>query len=77
MVIGQGMMLTLIGVMLGSGGAFWLTRFLTGFLFGVKPLDPITFIATPVLLSTIALIAVWVPANRATRVDPMTAFRIE
>jgi putative ABC transport system permease protein len=77
MVIGQGMMLAGIGVVLGIGGAFWLTRFLASFLFGVKAWDPIAFIATPLLLSAVALIAVWIPANRATRVDPMTALRFE
>lgn len=77
MVIRQGMTLTLIGLIIGSGGAFWLTRFLASFLFRVKPLDPIAFLATPLLLSAVALISVWVPAKRATQVDPMTALRIE
>jgi len=77
MVIRQGMMLTLIGLVIGGGGAFWLTHFLTSFLFGVKPLDPLSFIATPLLLSVVALVSVWVPALRATRVDPMTALRVE
>jgi predicted permease len=77
MVIRQGMALTLIGVLIGGGGAFWLTHFLASFLFGVKPLDPLSFIATPLLLCLVALVAVWVPAMRATRVDPMTALRIE
>ena len=77
MVIRQGMTLTLIGLVIGGGGAFWLTHFLASFLFGVKPLDPISFIATPLLLSFVALLSVWVPALRATRVDPMTALRIE
>ena len=77
MVIRQGMMLTLIGVLIGAGGAFWLTKFLAAFLFGVEPLDPISFIATPVLLSIVALVSVWAPAMRATRVDPMTALRVE
>jgi putative ABC transport system permease protein len=77
MVIRQGMALTLIGVVIGTGGAFWLTRFLTSFLFGVKAWDPITFIATPSLLSAVALFAIWLPAKRATRVDPMTALRLE
>jgi predicted permease len=77
MVIRQGMVLTLIGVLLGSGGALWLTHFLKSFLFGVKTLDPITFLATPLLLIGISLISVWLPAVRATRVDPMTALRIE
>lgn len=77
MVIRQGMMLTFIGVIIGGGGALWLTHFLRSFLFGVKPLDPLSFIATPVVLSAVALISVWTPAVRATRVDPMTALRTE
>lgn len=56
MVIRQGMALTLIGVALGAGGAFWLTRFLASFLFGVKTVDPIAFVATPVLLCVVALL---------------------
>ena len=66
-----------IGVAIGIGGAFWLTRFLAGFPFGVKTLDPIAFFAMPLLLSAFALLAVWIPAKRATRVDPMTALRVE
>jgi putative ABC transport system permease protein len=77
MVIGQGMILAGAGVVLGIGGAFWLTRFLASFLFGVKAWDPVAFIVTPLLLSAVALIAVWIPARRATRVDPMTALRLE
>jgi len=77
MVIGQGMALTLIGVVIGTAGAFWLTRFLASFLFGVKTLDPIAFIATPLLLSAVALLSIWMPARRATRVDPMQALRTE
>jgi ABC-type antimicrobial peptide transport system permease subunit len=77
MVIGQGMMLSCIGVALGIGGAFAVTRFLANFLFGVKTWDPVAFIAAPLVLCAVALIAVWIPARRATRVDPMTALRIE
>jgi predicted permease len=77
MVIRQGMTLSLIGVLIGAGGALWLTHFLASFLFGVKPLDPISFIATPLLLCLVALVSVWLPALRATRVDPMTALRVE
>ena len=77
MVIGQGMVLAGFGVVLGIGGAFWLTRFLASFLFGVKAWDPIAFIVTPLLLSAVVLFAVWIPAKRATRVDPMTALRLE
>jgi predicted permease len=77
MVLRHGMLLALIGVLIGSAGAFWCTRFLATFLFGVKPLDPLTFLATPILLGLVALIATWIPARRATRVDPMTALRTE
>ena len=77
MVIRQGMALTLIGVVIGTGGALWLTRFLASFLFGVKTLDPIAFVAMPLLLSVVALVSIWVPAKKATRVDPMTALRLE
>jgi putative ABC transport system permease protein len=77
MVIGQGMALALIGVVIGIASAFGMTRFLASFLFDVKAWDPLAFIVTPVLLSTVALLAVWVPAQRAVRVDPMSALRFE
>jgi ABC-type antimicrobial peptide transport system permease subunit len=77
MVLGQGMVLTAIGVVIGVVAAFWLTRFLTSFLFGVKAWDPLAFVLTPLLLSIVALAATWIPALRATRVDPMTALRFE
>lgn len=77
MIIGQGMMLAVLGVAVGLGGAFWLTRFLASFLFGVKAWDPGAFLMTALLLCAVALMAVWIPAKRATRVDPMTALRLE
>ena len=77
MVLRQGMMLTVFGVTIGIVAAFWLTRFLASFLFGVKVWDPLAFILTPLLLSAVALAATWIPALRATRVDPMTALRFE
>lgn len=77
MVIRQGMLLAAIGLVVGIAGAFWLTKFLTGFLFGVKTWDPLAFILTPILLSAVALAAVWLPARKATRVDPMSALRFE
>ena len=54
-----------------------MTRFLASFLFGVKTWDPLAFIVAPLILCVVALLAVWIPARRATRVDPMTALRIE
>jgi ABC-type antimicrobial peptide transport system permease subunit len=77
MVIGQGMLLALAGVAIGIAGAFGLTRFLASFLFGVKTLDPVVFVVMPMLLSAIALLAIWIPARRATQVDPMAALRLE
>jgi putative ABC transport system permease protein len=77
MVIVQGMMLSSIGVVLGIGGGLWLSRFLASFLFGIKAWDPVAFLVTPLLLSAVALLAVWIPAQKATRVDPMTALRLE
>ncbi len=77
MVIRQGMLLAGIGLVIGIGGAFWLTKFLTGFLFGVKTWDPTAFVLTPIFLCAVALIAVWVPARKATRIDPISALRFE
>jgi hypothetical protein len=65
------------GAAIGIGGAFWLTRFIAGLLFGVKAWDAAVFVTTLVLLSIVALIAVWILDRRATRVDPMTALRFE
>jgi predicted permease len=77
LVIRQGMMLALIGVAIGLAGAFGLTRFLASFLFDVKAWDPFAFVVTPLLLTAVALLAVWVPAERAVGVDPMSALRFE
>ncbi len=77
LVVWNGMKLALIGVMLGIGAAFGLTRLMASFLFGVKTSDPTAFIAVPVVLTVVALIAVWLPAIRASRVEPMRALRVE
>jgi ABC-type antimicrobial peptide transport system permease subunit len=67
----------LIGIALGIAAAFGLTRFLASFLFGVKSWDPAVFIAVPIVLSVVALLAVWLPATRASRLNPMQALRVE
>ncbi|MBZ5611965.1 MAG: ABC transporter permease, partial [Acidobacteriia bacterium] len=77
MVVRQGMTLALIGVAIGIGAAFGLTRFISSFLFGVKAWDPAVFTLVPLLLSAVALFAVWFPARRATRIDPLDALRYE
>lgn len=77
MVLGQGLVLISFGVTIGLVAAFCLTRFLASFLFEVKAWDPLAFVLTPLLLSAVALAATWIPALRATRVDPMTALRFE
>ncbi len=76
-VLRRGMLLTLIGVVIGLGGAFVLTRSLSTLLFGVTPTDPMTFVAVSILLALIAFLASYIPARRATNVDPMLALRYE
>jgi predicted permease len=69
--------LVALGVIFGILGSVAITRLLSGFLFGIQPTDPITFLAVPLLLATIALLASYIPARRATKVDPMIALRYE
>ena len=77
MVVGQGMRLVAAGLVLGLFGAFGLSRFLQGFLFGVNPTDLMTFVAVPLVLLVVTLFACWLPARRAAKVDPMVALRYE
>jgi putative ABC transport system permease protein len=77
MVIGQGMALALVGVALGLMAALALTRLIKSLLFNVSATDPYTFIVVALLLGAIALLACWIPARRATKVDPLLALRCE
>jgi putative ABC transport system permease protein len=77
LVVWQGMQLTIAGVVVGICAAFGLTRLIASFLFGVKAWDPIVFVTVPVILAGVALLAVWLPATRASRLDPIEALRVE
>jgi predicted permease len=77
LVVRHGMTLALIGVVIGVGAAFGLMRLLASFLFGVKMYDPAVFVTIPVILSAVAFGAVWFPATRASKLDPMQALRVE
>ena len=71
----QGLALLLIGIAIGLGGAFALTRVMRTLLFEVSATDPLTFAIIPLLLAVVALLACWIPARRATKVDPLVALR--
>jgi putative ABC transport system permease protein len=77
LVAGRGIRLTLVGIALGLAGALGLTKFMVTMLFGVKPNDLTTFVGVALLLALVATLACWVPARRATRVDPIITLRYE
>jgi putative ABC transport system permease protein len=77
MVIGSGLSLTVFGVVFGLLGALALTRVLKSMLFGIQPTDPLTIVGVLILLIVVALVAIFLPAYRATRIDPLQALRYE
>jgi putative ABC transport system permease protein len=77
LVLREGLVLAAVGLLVGVGGAFWLTRFLQSLLFGITATDPMTFVAVGSVVLAIAIIACYIPARRAIKVDPLTALRTE
>jgi putative ABC transport system permease protein len=76
-MVGKGIFLSAIGIAIGISGAFALTRVLASMLVDVRPTDPITFVSVAVLFLLVAVLASWLPALRAARLDPTTALRNE
>ena len=77
LVIGRGVAMAFIGIVLGIAASLGLTRFLAGLLYGVTAVDPITFIVISILVLIVSVIASYIPARRATKVDPLVALRYE
>jgi len=77
LVVGEGLRPVVVGGVLGLFGAYTLTHLVANFLYGIRPLDPLTFVVASLLLLTVAAVACYIPARHATRVDPMTALRHE
>lgn len=77
LILGEGTKITFLGIVIGTGAALLLTHLITSLLFGVTPTDPATFAIVALLLTAVALLACYIPARRATRVDPMVALRHE
>jgi putative ABC transport system permease protein len=77
LVVGHGAKLAFFGIVIGAAGALALTKLMTGLLYGVRAYDPLTFVAVAILLALVALLACYIPARRAMKVDPMVALRYE
>ncbi len=77
LIVGHGLGLSLIGIGIGLAASLALTRLMKGLLFGISATDPVTFVAISLLLTSIGLLASWIPARRATKVDPLVALRYE
>jgi ABC-type antimicrobial peptide transport system permease subunit len=77
LVLRQGLALAGVGMVIGLAGSVATTHLLRGFLFGIQPLDPLTFAAVAAVLAGVAVVACWLPARRAARIDPMVAVRYE
>jgi putative ABC transport system permease protein len=77
LVIGQGLWTTAVGVVIGVAGSLALTRTMQSLLFGVSATDPLTLVEVVILLAAVSCLASWIPARRATKVDPLVALRYE
>jgi ABC-type antimicrobial peptide transport system permease subunit len=77
LIFGKAARLTVLGLLIGGAGAFVVTRFMSGLLFGVKSVDPLTFLVGPLLLAGISFMASYIPARRALLVNPVVALRNE
>jgi ABC-type antimicrobial peptide transport system permease subunit len=77
LVIGHGMLLTVIGITAGLLGAFVLTRWISTLLFGISPTDAVTFLGISLLIAFVSLAACYVPARKSVKLDPMIALRYE
>ena len=77
LVLSQAMLLVIIGIVIGTGASLFITRLFATLLFGVSAFDPVTFLLTPIILALVALLASYIPAYRATKVDPLVALRYE